>query len=247
MLDAPAPRFDAVLLDFGGTLDADGEPAVEQFHRAYRTAGGRRSGDEFDRVFRESDRQLAAHSGIARLGFRDSVEQQSRLIAALVSGNERVDASAMAGMVHAAACATAERNVRILEQLRDRGMRTALVSNFTGNLARCVAELGLAHVFDAIVDSAVVGVRKPDARIFTIALERLGVGPSRALMVGDNPYADIGGAAAAGIATCWLAPLARAVPEGCAPTFRIARLGELMDHLERGVYDARHTTRQCTG
>lgn len=225
--DGRAPRFDAVLFDFGGTLDADGEPAVEQFHRAYHLAGGRRTRDEFGAIFRESDRRLAEYPGIRRLGFRDAVAAQSALIATLVCDTEHVDASLIAATVHDAAITIARRNATILGELRSRGLRTALVSNFTGNLDCCVAELALAPAFDVVIDSAIVGIRKPDPRIFALALDHLGVDASRALMVGDNPFADIQGAAAAGMSTCWLAPLTRAAPDGCTPTFRIESLSDL--------------------
>jgi FMN phosphatase YigB (HAD superfamily) len=90
-----------------------------------------------------------------------------------------------------------------------------------------------------------VGFRKPDPRIFTRALEALGVQASSALMVGDNPFADIRGAAGAGMSTCWLAPLTRAVPEGCEPTFRIESLRELPDLLQRAPHPTSHAP-QCT-
>ena len=50
-----------------------------------------------------------------------------------------------------------------------------------------------------MLDSSVVGVAKPDPRIFAIALERLGVAPEHAIHVGDTPAADVDGAIAAGV------------------------------------------------
>jgi len=233
--------FRAVLFDFGGTLDADGEPAVAQFLRGYRLAGGGRSDIEFEEIFRESDRRVAENSAIRGLGFRETVALQSRLLAE----HEGIDAEVIARAVEDAVLPIAARNARLLADLRERGVRTAVVSNFTGNLKLCLAELGLAPFMDAVVDSAVVGVRKPEPEIFRIALEQLGVAPEDALMVGDNPYADIRAAAALGMMTCWLA-LSRPAPEGCSPTFRIARLMELLPIIEasRVSRPARPTT--CT-
>jgi FMN phosphatase YigB (HAD superfamily) len=57
-------------------------------------------------------------------------------------------------------------------------------------------------------------------------------------MVGDNPFADIRAAASLGMSTCWLAPLARAVPEGCSPTFRISRLSELLAQLQLAPFSS---------
>jgi putative hydrolase of the HAD superfamily len=245
--DSSGPRFRAVLFDFGGTLDADGEPAVAQFLRGYRAAGGHHTRADFEENFRESDRQLAADPAIRTAGFRHTVDAQSRVLAALVADSERVDPTTIAGTVCDAVVAIAKRNARILATLRARGIRTAVISNFTGNLELCLAELGLASVLDVTVDSAIVGIRKPDPEIFTLALDRLGVAPANALMVGDNPFADVRPAAALGISTCWLAPPSRSVPEGCTPTFRIASLSELLGCLDAQAPTHNPQPAACTG
>jgi len=59
--------------------------------------------------------------------------------------------------------------------------------------------LGILEHFDVLTFSDVVGVRKPDPRIFHLTLERLEVPPDRALHVGDNPTTDIVGARSAGM------------------------------------------------
>lgn len=227
-----SPRFHAVFFDFGGTVDADGEPSVAQFLKGYQAAGGARSPVEFEDIFRESDRRLATHPGIDTLGFRATVEAQSRLIAELVSDGESVDAAKIASSVQSRALPIAERNAGILRALQAHGMRTGVISNFTGNLVHCLAEIGLSGVLDVVIDSGVVGIRKPDEGIFKLALDALGVAPADALMVGDNPFADIGPPTVLGMATCWLAPLSRPAPEGCVPTFRIASLGDLLECLD---------------
>ena len=237
-------RFNAVLFDFGGTLDADGVPAVEQFFRAYRDAGGRTRGENFEVLFRESDRLLAGDPAIRTRGFRDTVHEQSRLLTAL-AGDAHLDPDAIAGLVHGAARVAAERNAVLLRALRDRGLRLGVISNFTGNLDRCVTELGLAPLVDVIIDSAIAGVRKPDAAIFRLALEHLGVDARRALMVGDNPFADIRAAASLGMSTCWLAPPDRFVPDECVPTYRIERLADLVHLIDASSAGA--LAAPCTG
>jgi putative hydrolase of the HAD superfamily len=242
--DSSSTRFDAVLFDFGGTLDADGVPSVEQFFRAYRDAGGRTTREHFDVLFRESDRALAADPATRTRGFRDTVCEQSRLLIAF-DGDAHLDAAAMAVSVHAAAKAAAERNALSLRALRDRGLRLGVLSNFTGNLDRCLAELGLASLFDVAIDSAIAGVRKPEAAIFHLALAQLGVDARRALMVGDNPFADIRAAARLGMSTCWLAPSGRSVPAGCVPTYRIERLADVLHLIDASSAGA--VAAPCTG
>src|SRR5262245_35359311 len=94
-----------------------------------------------------------------------------------------------------------------LERLRAAGLKLAVVSNSEGNIERMFADVGLLPLLDTVIDSAVVGVAKPDSRIFHLALERLQVSPADAIMVGDSPTADIKGANDAGIRAALLDPL----------------------------------------
>lgn len=85
-------------------------------------------------------------------------------------------------------------------ELRDRGYLTAVVSNSDGSVEKLLGECGWAGEFDIVIDSGVVGIAKPDPRIFSFALERLGVEASETAYVGDLPAVDIVGAVRAGIA-----------------------------------------------
>jgi putative hydrolase of the HAD superfamily len=84
-----------------------------------------------------------------------------------------------------------------------------VVSNFYGNIACVLREFGLEKFFLDIVESAVVGIRKPDPRIFTIGIESLNahhptaIVPSEVLVVGDSFYKDILPAQKAGCKTAW--------------------------------------------
>jgi putative hydrolase of the HAD superfamily len=93
----------------------------------------------------------------------------------------------------------------LLETLRDRGLKLGLVSNAIDPpdlLHRDLEQFGVAQRLDVAVFSSEVGRRKPDPAIFRYALERLGVEPERAMMVGDSVPNDIAGAKALGMTTC---------------------------------------------
>jgi len=217
----------ALLFDFGGTLDADGVPWSPRFHQAYRAAGGTLDFAAFDPVFAASDRALNRVPDIRTTGFRAAIELQARLLMDLIPGDApAVNPGAIAARLHAQALATVQRNRPLLERLA-RTHRLGVVSNFSGNLRPCLAELDLLQFFTVTADSTLVGVSKPDARIFQYALDALPSSPPQTWMIGDNPEADIGGAARLGLKTCWLAPAERALPAGLAPTARIARLADL--------------------
>lgn len=79
-----------------------------------------------------------------------------------------------------------------------------LVSNFYGNIATVLKEFGLDIFFKSIVESAEVGIRKPNPRIFTIGVERLGLKPEEVVVVGDSFYKDIEPALAAGCHAIWM-------------------------------------------
>ena len=86
-----------------------------------------------------------------------------------------------------------------LRELRERGLRLAVVANWDYALPEQLERLGLDGLFDTVVTSARAGAAKPDPAIFELALEELGVGADRALHVGDEPI-DEEGARAAGLA-----------------------------------------------
>lgn len=84
-------------------------------------------------------------------------------------------------------------------ELRSRGLGIGIVSNSDGRLERRLADIGLADRFDFVVDSAVVGVSKPDVRIFRRALERSGLAADSVAYVGDYYEVDVVGARGAGM------------------------------------------------
>lgn len=91
-----------------------------------------------------------------------------------------------------------------LRALRVQGLKLAIVSNGeTEFQSRHVAALKLHTLVDTVLISEREGVRKPDRAIFHRAAERLAVSPAHCLFVGDNPRADILGAADAGMQTVW--------------------------------------------
>jgi putative hydrolase of the HAD superfamily len=93
-----------------------------------------------------------------------------------------------------------------LAELRRLDVSLVVVSNSDGSVERGLADQGLRHFFDHVVDSHVAGFQKPDQRIFEHALARSGADPSRTLHVGDLFAADVVGARAAGIDAVLLDP-----------------------------------------
>jgi len=84
-------------------------------------------------------------------------------------------------------------------ELRRRGLELGVVSNAEGRVAQDLDSAGYEGMFTTVVDSHVVGVEKPDPRIFEIALERLGAKAETTIYLGDVPAIDVDGANSAGI------------------------------------------------
>jgi len=219
-------RPSAVLFDFGGTLDADGLRWSVRVHSAYRAAGGALDFEEFEPLFRQSDRRLESLPGIRGMGLMDMARAQAGILKQLVVDGPAIDVERTASVFCAESVAAARRNRPVLAQLAAQ-VPLGVVSNFTGNLEHCLAELELKEFFRVMLDSALVGASKPSPEIFRMALARLGMPAEGVWMVGDNFDADIRPAAALGLSTCWLAPGDRPEPEPGLSTARIASLTDL--------------------
>ena len=97
----------------------------------------------------------------------------------------------------------------LIDSLRQMGIRIALISNAgltSGDAQRCwFGTLGLLERFDYLTFSSDVAVAKPAKKIFELTLDAIGITPEYALHVGDNMHTDIGGSAAIGMSTVWVA------------------------------------------
>lgn len=78
-----------------------------------------------------------------------------------------------------------------------------LVSNFYGNVNVVLNEFHLDDCFDSVIESAVVGIRKPDPRIYMLGVEAVGVQPSEIVVVGDSFKKDMLPAKQIGCKTLW--------------------------------------------
>ena len=93
-----------------------------------------------------------------------------------------------------------------LAELRSMGLRIAVVSNSDGSAERSLRDTGLLALIDHVVDSAIVGVEKPDPAIFSHALDAMRCRPESVVHVGDMFFADVVGARRAGIHAVLLDP-----------------------------------------
>ncbi|HLW69935.1 MAG TPA: HAD-IA family hydrolase [Candidatus Binataceae bacterium] len=120
-----------------------------------------------------------------------------------------------------------------LDQLRARGLKLGLVSNFDYRLYRILSGLGLGAQFDSITISSEAGYAKPSPEIFRIAMRQHGVASREVIHVGDALELDVAGALAAGITPLLLDPSAPARTAIEGPTVRIATLDAIPEALDQ--------------
>ena len=138
------------------------------------------SDDEFAEVFR----QLAQFS-FAGAGIADGGGELANAFVATVSSRD--------------AWVVFPEVLDVLRELRERGFVLAVVSNAASDLPAFLRWLGLAPFFDVILASAAEGRKKPDRRLFSRALERVGAAPEDAIHIGDMAFEDVLGARNAGL------------------------------------------------
>ncbi len=123
----------------------------------------------------------------------------------------------------------------VLGALRARGYTLGVVSNADGRAAAGLNSCGLGAHFSAVIDSHVVGVEKPDPRIFHLALQACGAAATETIFIGDIYEIDIQGARNAGLTALLFDPLGLYGEVDCE---RIESLGMLLDLLPERA----HTT-----
>jgi putative hydrolase of the HAD superfamily len=108
-----------------------------------------------------------------------------------------------------------------LRELRDRGLELGIISNGAPTQQVKIDAMKIRPFFSVVLVSEEIGIRKPDRRIFDMALQKLGLAASEVIFVGDNPELDVAGAIAAGIRPIWLKCREEPAPHGvpCIASF----------------------------
>ncbi len=193
----------AILFDYGGTLDGPGSHWLPRFLQLYSAAGVELSFERFREAFDYATRCGYRDPTVARFDLQTLVEfHVARQLEHLGLAAPAVAAQVVGAFMHASRTALADSRT-VLGHLYGR-VALGVVSNFYGNVARILDDAGFAPLLDTIVDSACVGVSKPDPKIFALALEQLACDPAEALYVGDSFEKDVVGAHGAGLRSAWL-------------------------------------------
>jgi putative hydrolase of the HAD superfamily len=221
----------AVLFDMGGTLVQPDWPRLA--HVATAESGRTFNPTELERAMKEI---LCAVDLDLQMGRPLAADTRERhWVFRRMYGALGLDTDACARLSPLLDAAHEERHLwslldpdapRVLATLRQHGLRLAVISNTEdGRLADLLDLVELTTHLDLQLDSYIVGVRKPDAAIFQLALTQLGVAPHEAAFVGDSYGHDALAAQAAGLRALLLDPL-DLYPDCACP--RIRRLTDLL-------------------
>lgn len=189
------------IFDYGGTLDTGGCHWGKMFWHAYQQASVPVSEPQFREAYVHAERTLGSTPVIRPdFTFRQTLETKLRLqLEALGLSHSLI--GPIADHLYTSVLRHTAHSREVLQQLE---LPKVLVSNFYGNMPTVLQEFGFEGLFYQVVESAVVGIRKPDPRIFLLGVEALGLQPDEVTVVGDSMAKDIIPAKAAGCQTIWL-------------------------------------------
>ena len=205
-------KIKGIIFDYGGTIDSNGLHWAEVIWKAYETYQVSVAKADFRNAFVYGERTLGKnplvkpeHTFLDMLRLKTGLQFQWLLDGGYLSpGTVRPEwAEEIAEGCYAYARERVDKARPILRELSGR-YPMVLVSNFYGNIETVLKDFELDGLFGAIVESAVVGIRKPDPAIFRLGVERLGVEPREAVVVGDSYDKDIVPATRVGCQTVWL-------------------------------------------
>jgi len=196
------------IFDYGGTLDTGGQHWGKVIWHAYERQQVPVSEEAFREAYVHAERTLGKNPIIQPdFTFYKTIETKIRI--QLEYLQEKNDVSSVSSYLKPLTDSLYEATVKetaksreVLLQLKQH-YPMVLVSNFYGNIATVLQEFKLDGIFDKIIESAVVGVRKPDPQIFTLGVEALGMQPDEVVVVGDSMDKDIIPAGKAGCHTVW--------------------------------------------
>jgi len=206
----------AILFDFGGTLDSDGEHWLDRFYELYEYAGLGIHREDIKRVFYEADDACCRDPKVNDLGLRALMHHHVGLQFQALG----LDRSGERQMLVEAFCSKTEgflrRNAQLLSRLKRR-YRLGVVSNFYGNVTVLCQESGLSESLDVILDSTIIGISKPNPEIFHTALRKLDLVPGEAIFVGDSYDRDMMPSRGLGLKTIWMKGPNPRVPVDAGP------------------------------
>jgi putative hydrolase of the HAD superfamily len=242
----------AILFDLGSTLlEFENHPweelirlGIEAVYDALHVHGAVLPGrDLFSRTFHDTYNTTwrVAEQSLVEMEIRMLLEKTARGLGLALSDAEMLSLVRVHYQPVASQVTMYADTIDTLVDVRGRGMKVGLVSNtiWPGSLHREDLErFGIIGLFDHLLFSADVGIRKPHPQIFKTALEALQVAPHEAVFVGDRVPEDVAGAKRVGMRGVWKERPDRERLPDVIPDAQIVNLRELLEWLD--LWTERH-------
>lgn len=202
--------IEGIIFDYGGTIDSHADHWSHIIHEGWQHAGLDVPEDVFRDAYVHAERELARVRHILPGdNFLELLRKKMRIELSRLVDLEYIspdDVPATADIIARYCYDYARRCIEdarpVLEALSER-YPMVLVSNFYGNVDEVLRDFDIRRYFRGIIESAVVGIRKPDPRIFSLGVVALGLPADRVLVVGDSLTKDILPARTIGCRTAW--------------------------------------------
>lgn len=229
-----------IIFDYGGTIDSRGVHWSEVIWDGYKDALIDIDKETFREAYVYAERELARVRHILpHHNFHDLLLIKMRIEMTHLAEGGHLDpatveslATQVAAYCYRAARECIEEARPTLEALRAR-FPMVLVSNFYGNVRAVLEDFDLLKYFDKIIESAVVGVRKPAPAIFALGVEALGLPAENVLVIGDSYKKDILPALSLGCRVAWLKGKGWTADEDAVThPSAITRLSQVLDMVE---------------
>ncbi len=201
-----------LIFDYGGTLDTHSVHWSEVLWNGYAAAGIDVEKSDFRTAYVHGERTLDREPRIAPEDtmlqvLQKKVDIETRFLVENAcwkasEGERTKKAMEVAQWCYAHATQVVGESRKVVSKLAERYPLT-LVSNFYGNISAVVKDFELDY-FKTIIESAQVGIRKPDPRLFQLGVEALGLKATEAVVIGDSYAKDIVPAHELGCQTIWL-------------------------------------------
>lgn len=189
------------IFDYGGTLDTGGQHWGMLLWHAFERHQVPVSESQFRDAYVYAERTLGRNKIIQPTDtFLQTLKAKVQLELTYLNNESYTDA--IVSDVYERTKSQTALSRRVLMQMKASPM--VLVSNFYGNISVVLQEFGLDGIFAEVIESAVVGIRKPDPQIFLMGVDALGMKPEEVTVVGDSLEKDIIPAKRAGCHTVWL-------------------------------------------
>lgn len=202
-----------VIFDYGGTIDTNSRHWAEVLWEKYRELQVPVDKPSFREAYVHGERTLARQPLVKpEDNFYDVLRIKTRvqmdwLVENGILPREKAVAenyaSRIADACYAYVLEVLKRTRPVVKTLSEH-YKLVLVSNFYGNIQAVLKDFGLDGFFSRIVESSVVGVRKPDPAIYRLGVEAMGLPAGQVLVVGDSFSKDVVPAKKVGCKVAWL-------------------------------------------